>query len=170
MLEKNKNKIFVIDTNVVLHDYRCIYSFDEHNLVIPITLLEEIDRFKRGNEMIHYNAREFARALDALFQNSLLADGVELETGGIVIVKTNIQKDSYLNEIFWEDSPDHRILAVAYNLAKEYGKDRVSLVTKDINLRMKAKSVGIPAEDYETGKVKNIDDLSGEKPYGKCFV
>jgi len=71
MLESNPNKIFVLDTNVVLYDYRCIYSFEEHNVVIPITLLEEIDKFKRGNEIINYNAREFSRELDALMNNDI---------------------------------------------------------------------------------------------------
>jgi len=159
MLENNSNKIFVLDTNVVLYDFRAIFSFEEHNVVIPITLLEEIDRFKRGNEIINYNAREFSRELDTLMGERFADDGVSLETGGNIVVRTNIQKDSNLKEIFWEDSPDHRILAVAYNLAREYGKERVVLVSKDINLRMKGKSVGIKSEDYETGKIQNIDEL-----------
>jgi PhoH-like ATPase len=159
MLLRNKNKIFVLDTNVVLYDYRCIYSFEEHNVVIPITLLEEIDKFKRGNEIINYNAREFSRELDSLIGEELLSEGVQLEKGGSVIVRTDVSSDEHLKSIFWEDCPDHRILAVAYNLAKEHGNDRVFLVSKDINLRMKAKSIGIHAEDYETGKVKDIDDL-----------
>ncbi len=152
-------KIFVIDTNVILYDYRCIYSFEEHNVIIPITVLEEIDKFKRGNEIINYNAREFSRELDSLVGDGLLNEGIELDTGGIIIVNTNIRKDDYIGELFWEDKPDHRILAVAYNLAKEYGNDRVLVVSKDINLRMKAKSIGIQAEDYETGKIQNIDEL-----------
>jgi PhoH-like ATPase len=153
------NKIFVLDTNVVLYDYRCIYSFQEHNVVIPITLLEEIDRFKRGHEMINYNAREFARELDTLIGDRLLSEGVRLNSGGFLIVNTDIRKDEYLNSIFWEDSADHRILSLAYNLAREHGKGNVFLVSKDINLRMKAKSIGLMAEDYETGKIKDIDEL-----------
>jgi PhoH-like ATPase len=152
-------KIFVLDTNVILYDYRCIYSFEEHNVVIPIPVLEEIDKFKRGNEIINYNAREFSRELDSLVGDGLLNRGIMLETGGVIIVNTNIKKDQYISELFWEDKPDHRILSVAYNMAREYGKDRVCLVSKDINLRMKAKSIGIRAEDYETGKIKNIDKL-----------
>jgi PhoH-like ATPase len=159
MLDSNKNKIFVLDTNVVLYDYRCIYSFEEHNVVIPITLLEEIDRFKRGNEIINFNAREFSRELDVLIGDHLWQEGVRLESGGWIIVKTSVTRDEYLKGLFWEDKPDHRILALAYNLSKEYGMGRVTLVSKDINLRMKAKSVGVRAEDYETGKIKNIDDL-----------
>ncbi|PKL39226.1 MAG: ribonuclease [Spirochaetae bacterium HGW-Spirochaetae-1] len=159
----SENKTFVLDTNVVLYDYRCIYSFEEHNVVIPITLLEEIDKFKRGNEIINFNAREFSRELDALIGDKFLHEGVKLESGGVIIVKTNIKKDDYLREIFWEDKPDHRILTVAYNLSKEYGTDKVCLVSKDINLRMKSKSIGVFAEDYETGKIKNIDELYSGK-------
>ncbi|HSV95702.1 MAG TPA: PhoH family protein [Spirochaetota bacterium] len=155
----NDNKIFVLDTNVVLYDYRCIYSFEEHAVVIPITLLEEIDRFKRGNEIINFNAREFSRELDALIGDRLLNEGVALDSGGTIVVITNIGKDEHLREIFWEDTPDHRILSLAYNLAREFGFGRVFLVSKDINLRMKAKSIGLKAEDYETGKVKDIDEL-----------
>ncbi len=152
-------KYFVLDTNVVLYDYRCIYSFAGHNIIIPITLLEEIDKFKRGNEIINFNAREFTRELDSLVGDRQLIDGVRLETGGILSIKTDFRKDQYFKEIFWEDSPDHRILAVAYNSAREHGMESVVLVTKDINLRMKAKSIGLTSEDYETGKVKNIDEL-----------
>jgi PhoH-like ATPase len=152
-------KIFVLDTNVILYDYRCIYSFEEHNVVIPIPVLEEIDKFKRGNEIINYNAREFSRELNSLVGDGQLNEGIMLDTGGVIIVNTNIKKDQYISELFWEDTPDHRILSVAYNMAREYGKDRVYLVSKDINLRMKAKSIGIRAEDYETGKIQNIDEL-----------
>jgi PhoH-like ATPase len=159
MLSCNENKIFVLDTNVVLYDFRCIYSFEEHNVVIPITLLEEIDKFKRGNEIINYNAREFSRELDTLIGDNLLSDGVKLPNGGCVIVHTDVVRDDFLRATFWEDSPDHRILALAYNLVKQFGNDRVFLVSKDINLRMKGKSIGIHAEDYETGKIKDIDEL-----------
>ncbi|MBP7582684.1 MAG: PhoH family protein [Spirochaetes bacterium] len=155
----NGKKIFVLDTNVVLHDYRCIYSFQEHNVVIPITLLEEMDRFKRGSEIINFNAREFSRELDSLIGDRLLSEGIKLDSGGHFVVNTNIRKDEYLRGVFWEDSPDHRILSVAYNTAREFGMERVILVSKDINLRMKAKSIGVLAEDYETGKIENIDEL-----------
>lgn len=153
------NKIFVLDTNVILHDHDCINSFEEHDVVIPITVLEEIDKFKKGNEIINFNAREFSRKLDGMGGDKLLNEGIRLESGGIVVVETNVKRDDLLGEIFWEDKPDHRIISLAYNLAKEYGKERVILVSKDINIRMKAKSIGIKAEDYETGKISNIDEL-----------
>ncbi|HNW29198.1 MAG TPA: PhoH family protein [Spirochaetota bacterium] len=159
MLDTNSNKIFVLDTNVVLYDYRCIYSFEEHNVVIPITLLEEIDKFKRGNEIINYNAREFSRELDNIIGYDLPGTGVPLGTGGFLFVETNVKMGKDLKDIFWEDNSDHRILALAHNLAHQHGKERVFLVSKDINLRMKAKSIGVQAEDYETGKVKDISEL-----------
>ena len=158
ILSKNKNKIFVLDTNVVLFDHTSIYNFGKHNVVLPITLLEEVDQFKKGNEIINFNAREFIRELDKLVGEGMLCDGIELENEGVIIVDTNTRLTDELKDIFWEDKADHRILAVAYNLKKKYHK-RVFLVTKDINLRMKAKSIGIAAEDYETGKVKDIDEL-----------
>ena len=153
------NRIFVLDTNVILYDHDCINSFEEHVVVIPITVLEEIDKFKKGNEIINFNAREFSRKLDAMGGDSLLNEGIRLQSGGTLLVETNIRRDEVLGEVFREDKPDHRIIAVAFNLAKIHGKDRVCLVSKDINVRMKAKSLGIRAEDYETGKVSNIDEL-----------
>jgi PhoH-like ATPase len=158
-LLSGSNKIFVLDTNVILHDHDCINSFEEHDVVIPITVLEEIDKFKKGNEIINFNAREFSRKLDGMAADKLLNEGISLGGGGILVVETNVKRDEHLSEVFWEDKPDHRIISLAFNLAQEYGKDRVILVSKDINIRMKAKSIGIKAEDYETGKIGNIDEL-----------
>jgi PhoH-like ATPase len=155
----NDHKIFVLDTNVILYEHTSIYNFEEHNVVIPITLLEEVDRFKKGNEIINYNAREFTRALGELIGDGLLSEGVTLEGGGMLLVCATVSRDASFRELFWEDSPDHRILGTAYELAKQYGTERVFLVSKDINLRMKAKSIGLHAEDYETGKIKDIDKL-----------
>ena len=158
-LLSGSNKIFVLDTNVILHDHACISSFQEHNVVVPITVLEEIDKFKKGNEIINFNAREFSRKLDAMGGDKLLSEGIPLPSGGTLVVETNVKRDGLLGEVFWEDKPDHRIISTAFNMAKEYGKDRVILVSKDINIRMKAKSIGVKAEDYETGKISNIDEL-----------
>lgn len=159
MLKGKNKKIFVLDTNVVLYDFKAIYSFEENNVVIPITLLEEVDHFKKGHDSLNYNAREFTRELGALIGENLLNEGVKLHNGGFIVVETSVHKDGYLQEVFWEDTPDHRILTIAYNLAQEYGHKKVILVTKDINLRMKSKSVGVQSEDYETGKVQNLDKL-----------
>jgi PhoH-like ATPase len=152
-------KYFVLDTNVVLYDYRSIYSFEDNNVVLPITLLEELDKFKKGNEIINLNAREFNRELDSLIGERLLNEKVQLKTGGYIMVETNTRMAPEIKDVFWEDKPDHRILSVAYNLTKKMPEEKVILVTKDINLRMKAKSFGLIAEDYETGKVKDISEL-----------
>ena len=156
---RRKHKVFVLDTNVILYDFRCIYSFEEHDVVVPITVLEEIDKFKRGGEIINYNAREFSRELDELGGDDLLSEGLGLDGGGTIFVSTEVAKNQQLSEVFWEDKPDHRILAVAHNLAARDIYERVVLVSKDINLRMKAKSIGLHSEDYETGKIQNIDEL-----------
>ncbi|MGC8765764.1 MAG: PhoH family protein [Brevinematia bacterium] len=156
---KKSQKVFVLDTNVPLYDYSCIFSFKDNVVVIPITLLEEIDKFKKGNELINFNAREFIRKLEEIVGEKEPDKGVPLKDGGVIVITTNIEKDEKIQEIFKEDKPDHRILSVAYNFAEIYGKERVILVSKDINLRMKAKSIGLRSEDYETGKIKNIDEL-----------
>ncbi len=156
---KKDQKIFVLDTNVPLYDYSCIFSFKDNIVVVPITLLEEIDKFKKGNELINFNAREFTRQLEDVIGDKEPDRGVNLPNGGLIMITTNIKKNEKLAEVFAEDTPDHRILSVAYNFSEVYGSTRVILVTKDINLRMKAKSIGLKAEDYETGKVKNIVEL-----------
>ena len=112
------NKIFVLDTNVILHDHDCINSFEEHNVVIPITVLEEIDKFKKGNEIINFNAREFSRKLDSMGGDKLLNEGLRLHSGGIVVVETNIKRDEFLGEIFWEDKPDHRIISTGGSISQ----------------------------------------------------
>lgn len=172
MIQLRKDqKIFVLDTNVPLYDFSCIFSFKDNVIVIPITLLEEIDKFKKGNELINFNAREFVRKLEEVVGDRDINEGVVLPSGGVVTVTTNIEKENGIKEIFWEDKPDHRILAVAYQFAKNFGKERVILVSKDINLRMKAKSIGLKAEDYETGKIKNIDELyTGKRVIEDCPI
>ncbi len=153
-----KKKTFILDTNVVLYDPMAIFSFQEHDVVIPITLLEEVDNFKKGNEIIHFNARQFSRELDEIFKEVSLGKPAKLPTGGTIRIETRVYPPESLREVFWEDKPDHRILACAYFLAREITTP-VIIVSKDINLRMKARAMGILAEDYETGKVKNIEEL-----------
>ena len=103
LLSSNNKKIFVLDTSVVLYDFQAIYSFKDQNVVLPITLLEEIDHFKRGHETINFNAREFSRELDTLIGDRLLNVGVELESGGCIVVKSSQKKDEHFKEYFWED-------------------------------------------------------------------
>lgn len=154
-------KIFILDTNVLLHDHKCIYNFQDNDIVVPIVVLEELDQFKKGNDLLGFQAREFARELDKLTGDGFLRDGVSLGQGhGKLFVATGKPFDKEMLESFQEKTPDHRILAIALHVKKEFPNRYCALVTKDINLRMKAKSLGVQAEDYETDKVKNIDILN----------
>ena len=153
-------KIFVLDTNVILHDSSCIYQFKENDIIIPIPVLEELDRFKKGNEMVNFHAREFARTLDAISENKLFDGGVKIgpEHGNIIIkLEQKFHPDLTFN--FTTSNPDHHILNIAYCLSKEAPQRPVIVVSKDVNLRMKAKSIGLMAEDYKTDHVKDVSKL-----------
>ncbi|MCH7658473.1 MAG: PhoH family protein [Bacteroidetes bacterium] len=155
-----KKKIFILDTNVLLHDYKCLYNFQENDIIIPIVVLEELDKFKRGNNLINFHAREFTRELDKLSGDQLFTDGVCLGKGrGKLFIVTGKEFSKLVSESFPEKTPDHRILAISDYICEKNPEKNVALITKDINLRMKAKSLGIQAQDYETDKVANIDDL-----------
>ncbi len=153
---KSKRKTFVLDTNIILHDSSCINQFDEHDIVIPIAVIEELDRFKKGKEILNCNAREFARALDALTGDRIFNGGVTIGPGkGKVTVCLDREFHDKLKANFSPDKPDHHILNAAYHIACEVAFDRVFLVTKDVNLRMKAKSIGLMAQDYSTDRVQS---------------
>ena len=156
MAGRKQTKIFVLDTNVILHDHNCIYQFKDNDIVIPLTVLEELDKFKKGNDPINFQAREFVRVLDDIVGEKLFNGGIKLgpESGKLIIATGKPFSDS-LKQSFKEDIPDHRILAVADFYTKENPKRPTILVTKDINLRMKAKSLGIMSEDYENDKIKD---------------
>lgn len=155
-METKKN--FVLDTNVILHDYRCIYNFQENDIYIPIVVLEELDKFKKGTDQINFNSREFARELDTLATADLFKKGVELGKGlGTLHVVMNDAYPEKLQKAFSEKIPDHKILAIALDLQEKDKKHKTILVSKDINLRMKAKALGIDCEDYKTDKVNNVD-------------
>ena len=151
-----KSKIFILDTNVILHDHTCIYQFQENDIILPITVLEELDKFKRGNDLINFQAREFTRLLDEIVGDELFNGGKLLGKGlGKLRIETGKPFSDVLKESFREDIPDHRILAIADYTSKAYPKRKTILVSKDINLRMKAKSLGIQSEDYKTDQVKD---------------
>jgi PhoH-like ATPase len=153
-------KTFVLDTNVLLHDYRCIYHFEDNDVVIPIPVLEELDKFKKGNDLINFHAREFTRELDKLAGDNMFTKGVSLGKGlGKLFIETGKEYPEEMQSSFPEKTPDHRILAIALFLFKTSSKQKVVFVSKDINLRMKSKSLGMPAEDYKTGKVQDLDTL-----------
>ncbi len=151
-------KNFVLDTNVILHDYRCLDNFEENDIYIPIVVLEELDRFKKGNEQINFNARQFAREIDLLADDNMFKDGVSLGEGRgrlFIIAKNDFPKE--LEDAFLTKIPDHLILGATLSLSKRFPEEKTILVSKDVNLRMKARSLGILAEDYITDKVTNID-------------
>lgn len=159
-MAKKAKKIFVLDTNVILHDSRCIYNFQDNDIVIPIIALEELDHFKKGNEMINYHAREFARELDQIAGDSMFSEGLPLgKKLGKLRIETGKPLPKVMMDSFAEATPDHRILAIAHYTVQKNPNVPVILVTKDVNLRMKAKSLGINAQDYLSDKVEDIDSL-----------
>ncbi len=165
MKGESKAKTFILDTNVILHDATCIHQFQENDIVIPLVVIEEIDHFKRGSQVINFNAREFARTLDSITGNALFNGGISLGKGkGKVRIAITKGLSPEIQDAFREDTPDHRILSVALELQKKTRhKNAVILVTKDVNLRMKAKAISIPAEDYSTDRVHSIEALYSGK-------
>lgn len=160
MPPKKRRKIFVLDTNVILHDSSCIYQFKDHNIVLPITVLEELDSFKKGNDSLNFHAREFVRTLDKLSGDKIFNGGMKIaENLGKITIKLEqkLHPDVAMN--FSGSKPDHLILNTAYWVSKENQNNEAILVSKDVNLRMKAKAIGIKAEDYKTDHVKDISDL-----------
>lgn len=157
----NSTKIFVLDTSVLLYDHHALQNFAEHDVVIPITVLEEVDHFKKGNDTINFEAREFIRQLDKLAKGSLLSEWIPLNGAGKGMLKVfmheKVSPDA--EKVFGERKADHRILNAAIHLQQEYPDRRVVMVSKDINLRLKAKSLGLRSEDYETGKIKDVEML-----------
>ncbi len=155
-------KIFVLDTSAILFDHNAFFNFKEHDVAIPITVLEEIDRFKKGNDVINFEAREFIRSIDKLSASYSLQDWIPLNgpTKGKFRVLMH-EKSSTIDadQVFGERKADHRIINAAMSIQEEYPHRKVVLVSKDINLRLKARSLNLASEDYETGKVKDIKDL-----------
>jgi PhoH-like ATPase len=153
-------KVFVLDTNVILHDSSCMYHFDEHDVIVPITVIEELDKFKKGKDTLNCNAREFLRALDALTGDSLFNGGVPIAPGkGKISIYLSKPFHPQLKSNFSQEKPDHQILNTVLHVAAEKSPQSVILITKDVNLRMKAKSVKLLAEDYTSDHVKNISEL-----------
>jgi len=151
-------KNFVLDTNVILHDYKCIENFQENDIYLPIAVLEELDKFKKGSDQLNYNAREFIRELDRITSDDLALKGAFLGVGkGMLYVVTGEKEQPKVRASFPERIPDHRILSCAMRVAEEKPDMKTILVTKDINLRMKARALGIYVEDYITDKVVDID-------------
>lgn len=157
-MAKNTKKTFVLDTNVILHDYRSIYNFANNDIVIPIVVLEELDKFKKGNDLINFHAREFARELDKISDKDFFDKGAALGKGlGHLFIQPGVKFSEKMKYSFNDDTPDHRILAVTEYINEKMKGEKVILVTKDMNLRMKARSLGLLAEDYKTDQVEDLD-------------
>jgi PhoH-like ATPase len=160
--KKSVCKIFVLDTSVILYNHNAIYSFKDNDIAIPITVMEELDNFKKGNDEKNFEAREFIRILDRLAASSSLQNWVKIDmpNGGCfkVIMKEN-ETAIDARQIFDANKPDHRILNAAMAIQSENPDRPVILVTKDINLRLKAKALDICAEDFETGKIHDVESL-----------
>ncbi len=170
--KKGARKIFVLDTSVIIYDHNSIHNFQEHDVAIPITVLEELDNFKKGNDTKNFAAREFIRMVDQLASGNTLQQWIPLGKEGSgafkVVMNAHLAKDEVdANRVFGEVKADHRILNAALQVQKDHPDRKVILVSKDINLRLKAKSLNVQAEDYETGKIKDVNAIyKGESTIG----
>jgi len=152
----------VLDTSGILYDHSAFGNFQEHDVAIPIQVLEELDDKKSGNDTRNFEARSFIRLMDDISRNKLINKWRPLNGSGkgsfkVIIDTKNLAADTAA--IFGSEKIDHRILNAALVLQEEHPDKKVVLVSKDICLRLKAKALNLYAEDYETGKVKNLDEL-----------
>ena len=159
-------KIFILDTNIILHDHNAIRCFQENDLVIPIAVIEELDKFKKGNDALSFNARAFMREINKLTDKKEFGpEGISLgKKLGRIKIEPNHPFAPEFADLFRDDTQDHRILSTAM-WVRDQNPDRfVALVTKDINLRLKAKAAGMPAQDYLKGRVEDeaLYDLERE--------
>jgi len=160
--KKKQKKIFVLDTSVILYNHNAIYSFEDNDVAIPITVLEELDHFKKGNDTKNFETREFIRVMDRLSTNNSLQNWIPIDRpkhGHFKVIMQERANALDATKVFGEDTADHRILNATLSMCEEHPEKKVILVSKDINLRLKAKSLNIPAEDFETGKIKDLESL-----------
>ena len=151
-----KPKIFVLDTNIILHDFKAIRKFKDNDVVIPIAVIEELDKFKKGNDQLAYNARGFMRDIDRITEGrSFGKAGVPIAKGlGNIKIEPNHPFPEEMKDMFFDDIPDHRILSTAIWVRDNNPGRFVALVTKDINLRMKSKAAGMEVQDYMTDRIE----------------
>ena len=155
-------KIYVLDTSVILFDHNSLLTFEEHDVAIPIQVLEELDNFKKGNDTINFEARSFIRLLNELAKDSLLNEWVKLPGKGKGKFKVILNSGNHLSKLasnFDERKNDNKIVNAALSLKAQFPKRQVELVSKDICLRVKARSLNLVSSDYETGKIKDVDKL-----------
>ena len=160
-MSRHQKKIFVLDTSVILHDFNALHNFKEHDVAVPITVLEELDQFKKGNSVLNLQAREFIRQLDKLSSHNLLQDWIPLDgpAHGRFRVLTDENGPIDAGQVFGSKKADHRILNTVLALSQAEPDRKVVLISKDINLRLKARALNLPAEDYETVKIKDVAHL-----------
>jgi len=154
-------KTFILDTNVLLHDINCLHAFEDNDIIIPMAVIEELDSFKNEGDTRGKNARMVSRTLDEMRQKGRLNEGVKLPKGGIL--KIELDKPNSLPYSMAFNKADNSILNIAYTLCKKEGSYKknaapVFVVTKDINMRLKAEALGLSAQDYTSDKV-NVDEL-----------
>ncbi len=158
-----KRKIFILDTSVILHDHQAVNQFEEHDVAIPISVLEELDSFKKGNDTINFEARQFIRFVDKLSEGNSLNQWIQLSSEKpscfTVVMQESGTEEQNAVKIFGDRKADHLILNAALFIKQEYSDRPVILVTKDVNLRLKARSLNLQSEDYETGKIQNLEGL-----------
>jgi len=156
-MSPRRPKVFVLDTNVILHDSSCIFRFQENDVVVPMAVLEELDRFKKGSDSINYHARQFVRSLDALRGEELFNGGLPLGEGlGRIAIRLGRRIHDDLALSFESRGADMQVLNAAYTAAQEHPDSDVVLVTKDVNLRMKARAMGLRSDDFTSDHVKDV--------------
>ena len=159
MIDKKDRKIYILDTNVLIHDPNALQRFDEHDVVLPIVVLEEMDHVKKGLDELARNVREVSRQLDALSEDCEdLKKGCKLPGGGRLFFELSHGSTKLLPDSLANGSADNRIIAVTMSMQQEYQDRHVILVSKDINLRIKARALGLTTEDYSSDRV--VSDLS----------
>ncbi|MDO9577938.1 MAG: PhoH family protein [Candidatus Cloacimonadales bacterium] len=156
-----KKKIFVLDTNVLIHNPNSMFTFAENTVAIPITVIEEVDNFKKGVDEKGRNARQIGRYLDDLREQGSLKKGVKTEKGGTIRVVLSRKVSDTANDILITDTNDNLIIGTALYLKQQNPNSKVILVSKDANVRIKADAVGLNAENYETDKINFSELYSG---------
>ncbi len=166
-------KIFVLDTNVIIHNPNSIFAFEDSTVVIPITVLEEIDKFKKGLDEKSRNAREFGRIMDKLRETSKTGfkEGVPLRSGGKLYVGLSSKIKGKLEELLLEKKNDNLIISTALYFQEKYPQDKVILVSKDVNVRIKANALELEAQNFKNDQIKfeeiytgvSTVELSGEE-------
>lgn len=168
-MPRKKHKIYVLDTSMILYDHNCVVNFQDNDVALPIQVLEELDTFKKGGDSKNYEARSFIRYLNSISEHSLLNTWVPINgtsKGKLKIVLPDSDLKTNAADTFDDYKNDNKIINAALTLKAEHPKSRVVLVSKDICLRVKAKAFNLEAEDYQTGKIKDVD----KKYTGKSVI